>query len=373
VISAKQVALTAMSLAAKGYGWGPKKALIYRMTYGRPYTAETMVDLLRNPDGAMFARVTGAALAMNLPYYGEYIASAMGAQNYRPNISDLGSISIPIRTGLALKDAVTTYSKTGDTLGAAVSVTRAIAPTLSPVLNRLPEVESRSAVNDASRVALVNRGDLAVPDKGTSGTGQVTEFSNTVALAAAAMARGDATAAQGYRDKAIAIKTAAGDPNGIGAFRSALQARRPEMRAFGRVLTPNEKTSLLERMSPEQRGVFNRADNAVDSLLALSGGAARQRGTSGIASGISSGTSSVRSSGERLQPRPLADLARRFRSLKDAAKPMVLKQIKRKLTSLKPMRLSSGSQSSAASVSRLMRQPQSSQSRVAAVKRRTGG
>lgn len=317
------------------------RSILYRIFDNRPYPAETVMDFARNPSSQLGLRVAATAIGSGIPLIGDDIAGMLGAQNVKSSFGNLLESSLVGKSVKSLLDAATTYVKTGDTAGSALALQRTFAPALTPVVNRLPDVEARNAINDAVRVAKVNRGEIEVKERGGGQGAQPTEFSSLVNKAVAASAAGDMAGAMKYREQAIAVKTAAGDKDADGAFRAAVAARNPEFKAFGRRLSDSEREAVLGRMSEDQRAIYDRADKAVSNLLGAIPKATR------AVSGSGNGTPAAGG---------IAAINRKFRQLKNRTTPPALKAVKKKLASLKPKKLSLGGvRGASAPGSRLLR------------------
>jgi hypothetical protein len=331
-----QSILLFLVLVALGIPTAELSKWMYRVFYGRPYPVETFSDLAYGKDitAARVGRVLGGAIATTIPYLGEYIASAMGAQNYKAAVTDLANISLPLKLATALYDTAKSYVQTGDATGAALSVARNITPGTMPLINRLPAIQNRNAAADAVRVAKVNRGELEVPERGGGGFGgQQTEFGSTINKALAASASGDMESAQQYIAKATKLKADAGDKNPQASVRNAIQSRRPEYKAFGRRLSDDEKSGLLSRMSDGQRKIYDKADNAASQLLKLTPTKTQMSQGSGSA---------------------IDRINKRISKLRKSTKPKALTAINKRIKSLKPKKLKIG-KASAATGTRLLR------------------
>lgn len=301
---------------------------VYRVYYGRPYPAETFSDL-RNGEitPERLARISGAALATTIPYLGEYIASAMGAQNYKAAATDLANMSLPLKLATAAYDSAKSFAQTKDAGGAAISVARNFTPGLTPLINRLPAVQARNAAADAVRVAKVNRGELEVSERGGGGYGgQQTEFGSVINRALAASAAGDTATAKSLLDRATKIKADAGDANPQASVRNAIQSRRPEYKAFGRKLSDDEKTALLGRMSTGQREIFSKADDAATRLLEITPTKTQMtQGGGGPIERLNKRLSSIK---KMSQPKALKDLKKRIKAVKSRTKVASVKKLK---------------------------------------------
>jgi hypothetical protein len=314
--------LLAALLIAIGIPTAELSKWIYRVYYGRPYPAETISDLLTGDvTPERLARITGAAMATTIPYLGEYIASAMGAQNYKAAATDLANMSLPLKLATSFYDTAKSLAQTGDVGAAAINTARNFTPGLNPLINRLPAVQARNAAADAVRVAKVNRGELEVSERGGGGYGgQQTEFGSTINKALAASAAGDMDLAKSYIDKATKLKADAGDANPQAAVRNAIQSRRPEYKAFGRKLSDTEKSSLIGRMSSGQRNVFMKAEGAASRLLEMTP-TKSQLASSGASGGI------------------IGRVNKRISAIKKSTQPKALRAINKKIKSLKPKKL----------------------------------
>jgi len=333
--SVSQLLILFLSLLGIGIPTAEISKWVYRAYYGRPYPAETFSDLFNSDiTPARAARITGAALATTIPYLGEYIASAMGAQNYKAAVTDLANMSLPLKLATTSYDAAKTLLQTGDATGAALSVGRGFAPSLTPLINRLPAIQARNAAADAVRVAKVSRGELEVPNRAGGGYGgQQTEFGSTINKALAASAAGDMDTAKQLIQKATKMKADAGDKNPESAVRNAIQSRRPEYKAFGRKLSDDEKTGLLGRMSDGQRAIYQKADNAASRLLEMAPTKTQ----------VSKGKAG-----------PIDRINKRFASIRKASKPKALFALNKRIRAIKPKKLKIG-KASPASGSRLLR------------------
>ena len=336
--SVSQLLILFLSLLGIGIPTAEISKWVYRAYYGRPYPAETFSDLFNSDiTPARAARITGAALATTIPYLGEYIASAMGAQNYKAAVTDLANMSLPLKLATTSYDAAKTLLQTGDATGAALSVGRGFAPSLTPLINRLPAIQARNAAADAVRVAKVSRGELEVPNRAGGGYGgQQTEFGSTINKALAASAAGDMGTAKQLIQKATKMKADAGDKNPESAVRNAIQSRRPEYKAFGRKLSEDEKTGLLGRMSDGQRATYQKADDAASRLLEMAPTKTQ----------VSKGKAG-----------PIDRINKRFASIRKASKPKALVALNKKIRSIKPKKLKKLKigKASPASGSRLLR------------------
>lgn len=330
-----QMIMLFLSLLAIGVPTAELSKWVYRTYYGRPYPAETFSDLINSEvTPSRLARISGAALATTIPYLGEYIASAMGAQNYKAAATDLANMSLPLKLATTAYDAAKTLLQTGDATGAALSIGRGFAPSLTPLINRLPDIQARNAAADAVRVAKVSRGDLEVPDRSGGGYGgQQSEFGATINKALAASAAGDMASAKQLLAKATQMKADAGDKNPQAAVRNAIQSRRPEYKAFGRKLTDDEKSGLVGRMTNGQRAIYQKADDAAARLLGMA--PTRTQMGSGNAG-------------------PIDRVNKRISMLRKSTKPKALVALTKKVRSLKPKKLKIG-KPSAATGSRLLR------------------
>ncbi len=314
--------LLAALLIAIGIPTAELSKWIYRVYYGRPYPAETISDLLTGDvTPQRLARITGAAMATTIPYLGEYIASAMGAQNYKAAATDLANMSLPLKLATSFYDTAKSLTQTGDVGAAAINTARNFTPGLNPLINRLPAVQARNAAADAVRVAKVNRGELEVSERGGGGYGgQQTEFGSTINKALAASAAGNMDSAKSYIDKATKLKADAGDANPQAAVRNAIQSRRPEYKAFGRKLSDTEKSSLISRMSSGQQSVFMKAEDAASRLLEMTP-TKSQLASSGASGGI------------------IGRVNKRISAIKKSTQPKALRAINKKIKSLKPKKL----------------------------------
>jgi hypothetical protein len=146
-------------------------------------------------------------------------------------------------------------------------MTRGTLPILNPVINRLPNVAARDAVNDAVRVASRNAGDLEMKTRGGAGGNEPTEFSSLIKRAISANAAGDSAGAQRLLSRAAEVKASTGVGDPWSAVKASLKSQLPEQKAFGRMLSEDEKVGLRSRMSPEQRAVFDNGDRSVQQLV----------------------------------------------------------------------------------------------------------
>jgi hypothetical protein len=304
-MSVLNIATIAVALGVAGLELAQIRAWLYRLIYGRPYPAETLTDLIESPSPEMAARTLASAYAATIPYFGEYIATALGAQNYRGSFTDLANTSLPLKIADTIYSTARSLAVTGDAAGAALSLQRSLLPPASLIVNRLPAVSDRNASADAVRVARLARGDIEVPDRAGSGRGyQPSKSGSLVNRAIAAASSGNMEEAGRLRRLAISAYAEAGKDNPEGVFASAVKARSPDMKAFGRRLTDGERASLIGRMGSSDRSAYIRAENAIK---ALSGSGKK------AASGFAGRLRAVK---RNSRPQRLNDLRKRIRSIK---------------------------------------------------------
>jgi hypothetical protein len=244
------------------------KSLAYGVITGRPYSQTTLRDLIADPSVKNLAKLGGVSIAGMVPYWGEIAAGFVGAQKNRADLTDLTKLSPQLGAISTLAGALKYANSTGDYTGAVLSAVRGTLPVLNPVMNRIPSVGSRDAVADAVRVASRNAGSLELKTRGGGGGGmEPTEFSSLIRRAVAANAAGDTAGAQQLLNRAAEVKAATGVSDPWSAVKSSLKSQFPEQKAFGRMLSADEKIGLRSRMSPEQRAVFDRGDAAIQKLV----------------------------------------------------------------------------------------------------------
>jgi hypothetical protein len=305
---------TMLSLMALGGLWPNElMAIFYRIINGRPYPIMTARDFLESPSAKSLTKLMSVSLAGMVPYAGEYIAGYVGATQNKPNLTDLAKMSVPLGVLGNFAQALKTAWSTGDVGGAVLSMTRGTLPILNPVINRLPDVAARDAVNDAVRVASRNAGDLEMKTRGGAGGNEPTEFSSLIKRAVAANASGDSAGAQRLLNRAAEVKAATGVGDPWSAVKASLKSQLPEQKAFGRMLSADEKVGLRSRMSPEQRAVFDNGDRSVQQLVDGIKPKAEREGGGGMTA------------------------MRRIRAL--TRKPKAIRTIRTKLRKLRPMKL----------------------------------
>ena len=305
---------TMLSLMALGGLWPNElMAIFYRIINGRPYPIMTARDFLESPSAKSLTKLMSVSLAGMVPYAGEYIAGYVGATQNKPNLTDLAKMSVPLGVLGNFAQALKTAWSTGDVGGAVLSMTRGTLPILNPVINRLPDVAARDAVNDAVRVASRNAGDLEMKTRGGAGGNEPTEFSSLIKRAVAANAAGDSAGAQRLLNRAAEVKAATGVGDPWSAVKASLKSQLPEQKAFGRMLSADEKVGLRSRMSPEQRAVFDNGDRSVQQLVDGIKPKAEREGGGGMTA------------------------MRRIRAL--TRKPKAIRTIRTKLRKLRPMKL----------------------------------
>ncbi len=244
------------------------KSLAYGVITGRPYSQTTIRDIIADPSVKNLAKLGGVSIAGMVPYWGEIAAGFVGAQKNRADLTDLTKLSPQLGAISTLAGALKYANSTGDYTGAVLSAVRGTLPVLNPVMNRIPSVGSRDAVADAVRVASRNAGSLELKTRGGGGGGmEPTEFSSLIRRAVAANAAGDTAGAQQLLNRAAEVKAATGVSDPWSAVKSSLKSQFPEQKAFGRMLSADEKIGLRSRMSPEQRAVFDRGDAAIQKLV----------------------------------------------------------------------------------------------------------
>lgn len=346
-ISALSLTLLMLTLAMSGMWANELRGLFYELVKGRPYPVMRMTDLGRDPSLASAAKLFGASAALMIPYAGEYIASALGAQNYRASLTDIANLSQPLQLMNTFKDAISNGMSTGDWTGTFLQTLRSTVPMTDIVVNRLPVMAGRDAVNDAVRVARVNAGPLELSSKSGGGQGaQPTRFSNLVKQAIGAQASGDTGKAQSLLQQAAEESASNGNKDPWGAVRSSLAAQSPETKTFGRKLTDSERSDLLGRMSSNQRDIYMKGTNAVQSLMGQV--PSKAGGPKPVETSITDSNGRVRS--------PIERANRKFRSIRERATPRAMKVVQRKVKALKPKKLNAKiGKSSGGGGSRLLR------------------
>ena len=241
--------------------------------------------------------------------------------------SDL-NLSQPLQLANTFGQSLVNGARTGDWTGTFMQLMRGTVPGADMVINRLPSVQARDAVNDATRVARVAAGPLELSEKSGSGGGaQPTRFSNLVKQAEAAMANGDRAEAQALLASAAEEKKKQGGKDPWGAVRSAIQSRDVDTRTFGRKLTDDERQGLMSRMSDKQRAVYTQAAENLNNLKELVP-------ASGSRGELESATKSSK------PQTPIDRINRRFSKINKMTQPKSLRAINKKLKSLRPKKIS---------------------------------
>lgn len=182
-------------------------------------------------------------------------------------------------------------------------------PFLNPVVNRV-FAEGRDAVNDAVRVATRSAGPLEIKTRPGGGF-EPTEFSSLVKRAVAAQADGDPAAAKALLQKAAEVKAKEGVSDPWSAVKSSLKAQAPEIKAFGRKLSEDERAGLLGRMSGSQRAIFEKAESAIGSLVGGIGTKAEREAATG-GGGLSAAQRQIRAL--TAPPKPIKAIRKQLRS-----------------------------------------------------------
>jgi len=288
------------------------KGVAYGIITGRPYSQTTFRDVISDPSAKNMAKLGGVAIAGMVPYWGEIAAGLVGAQKNRADLTDLTKLSPQLGAISTLSRSIKYATATGDYAGAVLSAVRGTLPVVSPALNRIPSIAARDAVSDAVRVASRNAGSLELKTSGGGGGMEPTQFSSLIRRAVAASAAGDNAGAQQLLNKAAEVKAATGVGDPWSAVKASLKSQFPEQKAFGRMLSSDEKIGLRSRMSPEQRAVFDRGDVAIKKLV-----------------------DGIKPKSERAGGMPAA--MRRIRALTRG--PKALRMIKTKIKQLRPKKL----------------------------------
>lgn len=323
-VSIASVIILAAILAATGVPLLELKRLLYGLGTGREYPVITAGNVINDPSPTTIARLLGAAFALQVPYAGEGIASLVGATQYRSSALDLTSLSLPLSMLGRTYEAIASGAKTGDYTGMLGQLSKALVPPTGIVVNRL--MADRSVIPDAVRSAVAARGSLEARESGGKGA-QPTEFSNLVRRAVAAEAGGNKAEADRLVRKAVEVKSKdSSDP--WGAVRSAVSASKPSMRAFGRKITEEEEAGLTARMRSSQRSVYQRGNEAVDSLLGRVGGMAKsskEAATAGARAGGSGASRLIRGGA-------IAAASKRIRAMRSSMRPPAIRALRRKLS-----------------------------------------
>lgn len=288
------------------------KGVAYGLITGRPYSQTTFRDVLSDPSAKNISKLGAVAIAGMVPYWGEIAAGLVGAQKNRADLTDLTKLSPQLGAISTLSRSLKYATATGDYAGAVLSAVRGTLPVLSPALNRIPSVAARDAVSDAVRVASRNAGSLELKTSGGGAGMEPTQFSSLIRRAVAASAAGDNAGAQQLLNRAAEVKAATGVSDPWSAVKASLKSQFPEQKAFGRMLSSDEKIGLRSRMSPEQRAVFDRGDVAIQKLV-----------------------DGIKPKSERAGGMPAA--MRRIRALTRG--PKALRMIKTKIKQLRPKKL----------------------------------
>lgn len=322
--SALATMVTFAMLAVSGLWLNELKALAYKFWNDREYPVLTLSNVVNDPSPATAVRLLGAAIALNIPYAGEGIASLAGATQYRSSATDISSLSLPISMVNRVYDGVSSIMKTGDYAGGASQIVRALVPGSGAVINRM--MPGRTEISDAQRSAIAARGPLEARESGGKG-GQPTEFSSLVRRAVAAEIEGDRAGADRLIRRAVEVKSKDSD-DPWGAVRSAVQASSPSIRAFGRRITDSEEQGLLGRMTGSQRRSYTTASGAVDSLL-------QRVGSAGRAARGATPTTAAGPAARLLRTPPTSVAISRIRAARAKAMPKALKEARAKLRQAK--------------------------------------
>lgn len=344
-VSALSMALLAVLLGISGLWANEIRGLMYELVKGRPYSVIRLGDVARDLRPETIAKLFGASAALMVPYAGESIASLVGAQNYRSSMTDIANLSQPLQLANTFSQALMNGARTGDWTGTFLQTLRGVVPGADMVVNRLPSMAARDAVNDASRVARVAAGPLELSERSGSGSGaQPTRFSNLIKRAEAAMAGGDRGEAQRLLNEAAQEKQKQGSTDPWGAVKSAIQGRDVDQRTFGRKLTGEERAGLMSRMSDEQRQIYTKAADNLTNLKGL----VPATGERGDLERV------PKTGGSKKTETAIDRVNKKLTRVRKAARPKALKVVNKKLKALKPKKLKvSGGK--AASGSRLLR------------------
>jgi hypothetical protein len=339
-ISGLSIALLMVMLGMSGMWTNELRGMMYELVKGRPFPVIRLGDVLRDANPASVAKLFGASIALMIPYAGESVANALGAQSYRTSLTDIANLSQPLQLVNTFSDALMSGSKTGDWTGTFTQLLRSTVPGSDMLINRLPSTRARDEVNDAARVARVAAGPLELADKGGGGGGaQPTKFSNLVKRAEAAMSAGDQAGAQRLLQEAAEEKKKQGGKDPWGSVRSAIQSRSVDTRTFGRKLTEDEKQGLMSRMSDSQRATYMRAEETHSKLASLVPRAGERGGMEKVGG----------------KPTTAIDrVNRRIMRVRKATQPRALRALNKKIKAIKPKKLRIA-KSSAVSGSRLLR------------------
>lgn len=323
-VSIASVIILSAILAATGVPLLELKRLLYGIGTGREYPVITAGNVINDPSPTTVARLLGAAFALQVPYAGEGIASLVGATQYRSSALDLTSLSLPLSMLGRTYEAISSGVKTGDYTGMLGQLSKALVPPTGIVVNRL--MADRSVIPDAVRSAVAARGPLEARESGGKGA-QPTEFSNLVRRAVAAEAGGNKADADRLIRKAVEVKSKdSSDP--WGAVRSAVSASKPSMRAFGRKITEEEEAGLTARMRSSQRSVYQRGNEAVDSLLGRVGGMAKASKSAATAGARPGGSGASR----LIRGGAIAAASKRIRAMRSSMRPPAIRAMRKTMS-----------------------------------------
>lgn len=303
------IAIIIMALMEAGLWASEVYSILYPLINARPYPMTTVGDVMRDPSPETIKKLGGTLLAGMVPYFGELAAGALGATQNRPSLTDLSRTSVQLGLLSNLYETAKYLTITGDYGGAALRLARGQFPFLNPVVNRV-FAEGRDAVNDAVRVATRSAGPLEIKTRPGGGF-EPTEFSSLVKRAVAAQADGDPAAAKALLQKAAEVKAKEGVSDPWSAVKSSLKAQAPEIKAFGRKLSEDERAGLLGRMSGSQRAIFEKAESAIGSLVGGIGTKAEREAATG-GGGLSAAQRQIRAL--TAPPKPIKAIRKQLRS-----------------------------------------------------------
>lgn len=327
------IAIIIMALMEAGLWPNELISVLYPLLNARPYPMTTVGDVMRDSSPDTIRKLGGTLLAGIVPYFGELAAGALGATQNKPSLTDLSRTSVQLGLLSNLYETAKYLTITGDYGGAALRLTRGQLPFLNPVVNRV-FAEGRDAVNDAVRVATRSAGPLEIKTRPGGGF-EPTEFSSLVKRAVAAQADGDPAAAKALLQKAAEVKAKEGVSDPWSAVKSSLKAQAPEIKAFGRKLSEDERAGLLGRMSGGQRAIFEKAQNAIGSLVGGIGTKAERESATG-GGGLSAAQRQIRAL--TAPPKPIRAIRKQLR----AAMPKGIKLKRSRGTKLGGMKMKRG-------------------------------
>ena len=227
-----------------------------------------------------FARLGASAMASGLiPYYGEWVARAMGTSANKP-LADMNG-SVPV-LGLvnSIVDTATKVVQSRDPFLPLADWVRKTMPYSRPIFGAaerlgIPPFAGEAAARQASRaIRSAAPADLEKTTASGGGVGgRLTPLSGIMRRALDAAYAGDEAGLKTQIEKAVAYKVGQGqsEKDARRSVQQSLESRTPSRRVLGKLPTAEEEARIISRMTPAQRTDYERSKEAFATVGRVTG------------------------------------------------------------------------------------------------------